>query len=594
MVGLQFQLHDQQEHKNAIVPLRKWMTSQFDSIILNLKQIQAVNEKDQRIYYYSRSREYYKHIEFFLETVSPKEARLYINGPLVPKYENELSSEMIEPMGFQVLESLIFMDEKPELTLLETEITHMEEVLERLRSYYSTIDLTDYVVLEMLQLQLYRIASMGLNGYDATISLTALKEIAWSLDGIKMALSFYGSQNTKNKSRLIFKSLNLLIKEAREHLTQGTNYYDFDRLEFILKYINPLNKKMVKYHRSLELPWNTNKQALDLQSGSLFNEKSFDKRYFSIYYETSPLEPLQAALGKKLFNDPLLSGNNKVSCSTCHFPDLSFTDGLPKARAIDGQGFVDRNTPTLLNVVFQKSFFHDGRTFQLEGQAEEVIVNPKEMRSNFADIILKLKKSPDYIKLFQKAFYGTPDTAITQYAIKKAITEYEKTLTSFNSRFDQFIKGDKKALSLDERNGYNVFAGKALCGSCHFFPLFNGTVPPLFNKSEFEVIGVPESVNAIQVDEDLGHFFVTHTKAHRHSFKTPTIRNIEYTSPYMHNGVFNTLEQVVDFYHKGGGVGIGLDIPNQTLPFDSLQLSVKEKKDLVLFMKSLSDQTYNR
>jgi cytochrome c peroxidase len=132
--------------------------------------------------------------------------------------------------------------------------------------------------------------------------------------------------------------------------------------------------------------------------------------------------------------------------------------------------------------------------------------------------------------------------------------------------------------------------GKAKCATCHYMPLFNGTFPPRFQKIEAEVIGVPKSIRENIIDQDMGRYAIVKVESLKHAFKTPTVRNAELTSPYMHNGVFNTLEQVMDFYNKGGGAGLGMKIKNQTLPFDSLSLSLKEQNDIIAFIKSLNSQ----
>jgi len=184
-----------------------------------------------------------------------------------------------------------------------------------------------------------------------------------------------------------------------------------------------------------------------------------------------------------------------------------------------------------------------------------------------------------------------PDTSITPYAVLKCLSEFIKTLDSRNSKFDKYLRGDKSQMTKEEVNGYNLFAGKALCSSCHFFPLFNGTVPPMYNDNEFEVIGTPEKPDNRTLDPDAGRKAVTHSNIHNHAFKTPTLRNIAYTAPYMHNGVYDNLDSVLVFYNKGGGAGVGLKVENQTLPFDSLGLSKKELNDIKSFLLTLSDTT---
>ena len=160
----------------------------------------------------------------------------------------------------------------------------------------------------------------------------------------------------------------------------------------------------------------------------------------------------------------------------------------------------------------------------------------------------------------------------------------------FNAKIDNYFKG-KANLTKEEENGFNLFAGKAKCASCHFIPLYNGTVPPWYNNSESEVIGVPKSINwkNAVVDSDLGRYNTNQIEQFRFSFKTPTIRNIAKTAPYMHNGIYTNLEDVVKFYELGGGNGIGMQLEFQTLPFDNLKLTEREKKDIILFMKTLTD-----
>ena len=160
-----------------------------------------------------------------------------------------------------------------------------------------------------------------------------------------------------------------------------------------------------------------------------------------------------------------------------------------------------------------------------------------------------------------------------------------------NARFDQYMRGNSKALTTPEKNGFNLFMGKAKCGTCHFMPLFNGLVPPEFVETESEVLGVPKTKDSLhaELDSDLGKFNFTRSVVHKHAFKTPTLRNVELTAPYMHNGVFSTLEEVMDFYNKGGGKGLNIAPDNQTLPFDKLELSKKEISDVIAFMKALTD-----
>jgi cytochrome c peroxidase len=539
---------------------------------------------------YHKSREHYKHIEFFVEYCSPREAKNFINGPLVPKGDLELSNEVIPPQGFQRIEELLFTDDPLDVPSLEKEYALLISKLSDISNYYQSIEITEGQLLEMCQLQFFRIAAMNLSGYDGTISQTNVMESFWCMEGIKEVIKKFKPYSNEDPSlRDAYLALLTSLTLSSNYLYTHPDYNTFDRLKFITNYITPLNKACILFHQRSKLPWSERIQAIDLQQGFLFGKESLNRQYFSMYYNDTLHIQLQAQLGKFLFFDPLLSGNNKSSCASCHNPEKAFTDGFAKGLNFDKTGSLPRNTPTLLNVIYQKAFFHDGRAYQLEQQVFDVVHNKTEMQSSFEDVMKKLEKSSTYKQLFRMAFKGTTDTAITSYAIQKAIMEYEKTLVSMNSKFDQYLRGDKKKLNAHEINGYNLFAGKALCGSCHFLPLFNGTVPPFYNDAEYEVIGTPADSSNTQLDEDKGRYMVTNLTEQLHAFKTPTIRNITLTAPYMHNGIYTKLEQVVEFYHKGGGAGLKLSVPNQTLPFDSLQLAPQEKADIVLFLKTLTD-----
>lgn len=585
--GLQFAWHTERKTTIAAEPLRKWILLELKLLKQNINGISKSSSLVLKKTNYAAARKHYKHLEFFIEYYSPLAARLYINGPLVPKHEIDLGKKMIPPQGFQRIEEILYNEDGKGLT---TETALLKEQINALEKYYTDVEITDGDLLEMCQLELFRMASLNLNGYDATISQTNVTETLRALEGIEKTISLFRPYtNQKQNLKNIFFQLQKEIANGKILLVKNKNYNSFNRLEFITQFINPVNRSIVNFHNHSGLSWNQNKKALQLQNGFLFGKESFNPQFFSMYYNDTLYLNEQAEIGKLLFNDPILSGNNQYSCASCHNPSKAFTDGLAKSLAIDGSNHVNRNAPTLLNVIYQKAFFYDGRAYQLEQQAFDVIHNPIEMKSSLADVVNRLQQNEKYKTLFAKAFANTADEKITEYSVQKSLTEYEKTLVSFNSRFDQYLHGNNNALNKREINGYNIFAGKALCGSCHFTPLFNGTVPPYFTDSEFEVIGTPETAANKKIDSDEGRFTVTELGEQRYSFKTPTVRNIELTAPYMHNGVYSNLEEVIEFYHRGGGNGFGFNIPNQTLPFDSLQLSAKEKEDIILFLKTLTD-----
>lgn len=265
---------------------------------------------------------------------------------------------------------------------------------------------------------------------------------------------------------------------------------------------------------------------------------------------------------------------------------MAFTDGLKTNLSLNGSQLL-RNTPTLTYAGLQNAQFWDMRQTDLEKQSLDVIQNKDEMHGNIRDNIKNISSNPSYQKLIQKAF--PKSKKLEEWQLQNALASYVRSLNKFNSKFDQHFTEPATALSAEEQLGFNVFAGKGKCATCHFIPLFNGTVPPAYKKTEQEVIGTPQIKNGKKIDPDLGRYAQYKMPQLLHAFKTPTLRNVALTAPYMHNGVFKSLEEVVVFYNEGGGAGTGIAVDNQTLPTDKLNLTDKEQKALVAFMKTLSD-----
>ena len=215
------------------------------------------------------------------------------------------------------------------------------------------------------------------------------------------------------------------------------------------------------------------------------------------------------------------------------------------------------------------------------------------MGGSLAAAGLALAQRDGYRQRFEAAVGAPVDSARAARAIRLSLAAYVRTLVRLDSRFDYAVRGDAHALSVEERRGFELFMGKAACGTCHFAPLFGGAMPPTFSENEPEVIGVPsERVRrGARIDPDSGRFTVRPIAQHLHAFKTPSLRNVALTAPYMHNGVFRTLQQVLDFYDAGGGHGIGALSPHQTLPTDSLHLTATEKRAIIAFLGALTDTT---
>ncbi|MBT3533330.1 MAG: c-type cytochrome [Rhodospirillaceae bacterium] len=305
--------------------------------------------------------------------------------------------------------------------------------------------------------------------------------------------------------------------------------------------------------------------------------------------KTMKVDAKKAALGKRLFFDPRLSGDAAISCSTCHIPDKGFADGLPLAKAYPGsEGF--RNTPTLINAAQKAAWFHDGRIgTNLNDVTRESITETYSMNMDMRLMQERIKQDPIYVKMFKDAGYGEPSNG----SVRKAIPEFLKTLTSRGAPFD---KGN---LSDAAQRGFELFKGKAGCAQCHSGDRFSDDQP--------HNTGVPENPeiwsnplrhityvafgmfigieNYMNVRRDVGAHIRTHKSdgSDIGKFMTPTLRELKQTAPYMHNGTMATLADVVTFYNNGGGTDA-----NQDSRIKPLGLSKEERANLVAFLESLS------
>jgi len=296
----------------------------------------------------------------------------------------------------------------------------------------------------------------------------------------------------------------------------------------------------------------------------------------------------EVALGRLLFFDPVLSSNERRSCAGCHMPSRGMTDGNRVSVAIDRTP-LPRNAPAVLNVTDHRAFFWDGRAGSLEEQIDGPVHNNRELGGlKAATIERRLASIPEYRRLFAGAFGASrPRYADT----RSAIAAYERTLRSDGSTVDRWWRGEipETGVPADVRDGFQLFAGKAQCSRCHYLPLTTGVTPGEFRDQEFHVIGVPRDSSGTALDPDPGRYVVTKLDADRHAFKAPSLRNAAHTAPYMHNGAFATLDQVVRFYNRGGGQGLGFHLPNQSPEVRPLHLTEREEHALVRFLEALSD-----
>jgi cytochrome c peroxidase len=294
-----------------------------------------------------------------------------------------------------------------------------------------------------------------------------------------------------------------------------------------------------------------------------------------------------------LFFDARLSADGSLACVSCHLPEQGWTTNTPLSPAYPAN-MERRNSQTLLNVAFYQTLLWDGRAEVLEKQALGPIQNPLHMNHNLDLLVEKLNAVPDYVERFQKVF-GTP---VTADGLGKALAAFERTLVTRQAPFDRFVEGDQQAMPIRAQRGMQLFKGKARCILCH-----NG---PHFSDSQFHNLGVPDAPllahplvqAAIRFDakrmkiqeyqyvkEDWGRYLVTKDEKDKGAFRTPTLRNVAQRDPYMHNGAFQSLEEIIDFYDRGGG-----SVPQQSPLIQPLGLTAAEKRDLLAFLQALTGE----
>jgi cytochrome c peroxidase len=278
------------------------------------------------------------------------------------------------------------------------------------------------------------------------------------------------------------------------------------------------------------------------------------------------LTEARVQLGRSLFFDPILSADNTVACASCHQPEHGFSSGEAKPRGIKGQQ-TTRKAPSLFNRAYGSSFFWDGRETTLEAQALRPIEHPAELGSKVAEVVKRLQGHKDYKARFEEAYEG----GVTAVNLGKALASFERVLLRGDSAIDRFRrKGDVAALRAEQRHGLWLYESKARCWRCH-----SGAN---FTDEQFHNTGVSWAKEPL----DLGRFAITKRDADRGKFKTPTLRGVVLTGPYMHDGNLKTLEDVVEFYNSGGGAN-----PHRDPILEPLGLTKEDLRDLVAFLKAL-------
>ncbi len=533
--------------------------------------------------------------DFWLRYLQPVDYKK-INGPLPVEWETEVFEKFEKP----------YKREGAGLTLayeyLENQSIEKDTLLSLIRSSIiaSRVFLNDSITKHLYthyhfflcnRLFLLNLSAIYTTGFECPDKFRIMPELKGMLNDVMKIYSVYNHSYPEFGIKEDYIALyNEMINFVQK---QSDNFEEFNHYYFIRDYVNPLFEINQKYIRAYSVKtsnyndFSLNDEAMSLFDKGLYTGQDIKGVYRSIT-DSNLLNEVHT-LGKLFFYDPILSGNNKRSCASCHNPKEYFTDtSVSTNLQFDQVNRLTRNAPTLINVVYNHLIMLDGKHFNLGNQAKDVLTNPIEMNSEESELLDKILSCREYkVKLKGLAEFST-EKKIGLKHITSALIFYYSSFSNSYSSFDHAMNlmSDLDSVSIQ---GFNVFMSKAQCATCHFLPQFNGVKPPYIG-SEFEVIGVPESKAFSSLSSDPGRYSINPASETLHAFRTGSLRNIFHTKPYMHNGVFNNLEEVIDFYDAGGGAGKGIQVVNQTLSADSLHLSKFEKMALLKFISSLDEK----
>jgi cytochrome c peroxidase len=528
----------------------------------------------------------------YLEPVAYKK----INGPLPVEWETEVFEKFEKPYkreGAGLTLAALYLDEgKMEKNKLLELIQGSIEATKTFSADSITNELRkpDHFFL-CNRLFLLNLAAIYTTGFECPDTARIIPELQSMLQDVYTTIIAFNSSFPQTPFPENYLSI---FKNASQFAnSQPVNYSQFDHFTFIREYVNPLfglNQQLIRqYHisSSSNVDYSLTKTSTSIFSKALYNGQN-SKGIFLRVTDTAVLAELDK-VGKLLFYDPILSGNNQRSCISCHQSTEFFTDtATATALNYNHTEMLERNTPSLLNAPYNHLLMLDGKHITMKEQAKAVITNGKEMGSDEQEVLQKVLSCKEYKDTFKKLLKYTPqEKEITLEHITSAITFYYSKFSACTAPFDEAMNG-RKIVDPEVNRGFNVFMSKSQCATCHFVPQFNGVKPP-YVSSEFEVLGVPSDTTYKALSSDKGRYGINAAEETANAFRTGTLRNAEKTKPYMHNGVFTDLNQVIDFYDAGGGMGRGLNVTNQTLSPDSLHLTQIEKKELIAFIKSLTE-----
>jgi cytochrome c peroxidase len=594
---LSFTFRQKKEYKNLYSTSLGEFKQQQTHLLATIQEANLSHEADREKIksQIKSSRHRLKAIDFWLRYFEPIAYRK-INGPLPVEWENEVFEKFEPPyrrQGGGLILAELSLEEDPTnkdalLSLVDTSLVAIQTF--EADSITTQLDTYHHFFLAN-RLYLLNLAALYTTGFECPDTSNIIPELRAMLPAIKdIYTNFNSNFSSTPLSTEYFGLYDNLI-----HFTGGQplQFSLFDHFTFIKDFINPLFRMNQEFINSFGVRTiNFNDYSLDNAAKSIFDKTLYNsqntKGIFSMIEDEKVLAEIKK-MGKILFYDPILSGNNLRSCASCHKPTEYFTDTvLPTAFRFDHIQHLPRNTPSLINSVFNHLIMLDGKHISLQGQAKDVILNHVEMNGIENELVKKVMSCKEYKDAFKKFLRYTPEEKnVTLTHIASAVTFYYADFSNYYAPFDNAMN-NKATLTKQEKSGFNLFMSKAQCGTCHFVPQFNGVKPPYIG-SEFEVLGTPADTGYTKLSMDKGRYEVNPVAEMLNAFRTGTVRNAAFTKPYMHNGVFTTLDEVIDLYDAGGGVGKKLNVSNQTLATDPLKLSKTEKADLIAFIHSLSE-----
>lgn len=559
----------------------------------NLQQPDDVEKIGQQI---NAARREMKAADFWLRYLEPI-AYKKINGPLPVEWETEVFEKFEKPYkreGAGLTLAELYLDEEELnkdslLNLVQASVNTYEtyaadSITSQLTSFHHF-----YLCNRLFLLNLAAIYTTGFECPDTASIIPELLHMLQKTEDTYQAFNETFSAWPLTPQYLgLYKNLMTFVR------SQPQAYSSFDHFLFIRNYVNPLfaiNQQFIKdykVHSKSFIDYALNKNNTSIFNKSLYNGQN-PKGIFLRVDDEEVLAQIDK-VGKLLYYDPILSGNNLRSCNSCHKSTEYFTDTVNRTSfQFAGKDHLTRNTPSLINTKFNHLLMLDGRHISLQAQLKDVLFNPIEMGSSDKEVLKKVLSCKEYKQVFTGLLKHTPqETEVTLDHIVSAITFYYSKFSNYYAPFDDAMNHNRP-ISEDVKQGFNLFMSKAQCATCHFVPNFNGVKPP-YVGSEFEVLGVPEEKDYKKLSPDKGRYDVNNAFETMNALRTGSVRNADYTKPYMHNGVFTTLNEVIDFYDTGGGVGHGLIVPNQTLSSDSLHLTADEKGKLISFITALNEK----